>query len=193
MDVIRSVLYNKVNEIIPEHFKSKIDTSSLTRMINLECNHLLTNYNNHIKMNFISIMNNFINIIFKNQYINNNVNNNLSKEVKRLQLKEFKKQLMDGICYDNLIRLYSDNEFISLFVRSYYNMIYPKDLLIKLNNNNFEEILKMELDIEPHKNITYMYRMCKELQNLNYKSLQLLPMRTRMIPAHVPFDTAAII
>jgi len=85
-------------------------------------------------------MKNFINLIFKNQYINNNINNNLTKKLKRTQLKEFKKVLMDGVCFENMIRLYIDNEFILLFVRSYYNLIYPKDLLIKLTNtNNYNE------------------------------------------------------
>ena len=78
---------------------------------------------------------------------------------------------MDGISFENLNHIYSDNEFILLFLRSYYNMIYPKDLLIKLtntNNNNFEDILNIELDMEPYKYITYMYHMCKQLQHLGY-------------------------
>jgi len=86
-----------MDEIIPEHLKNIIDTKRMTRMVNIECNNLCTNHNNHIKMNFISMMNFFINIVFKNDYINNDINYNLTKEVKRLHLKQFKQSLMDGI------------------------------------------------------------------------------------------------
>jgi hypothetical protein len=136
---------------------------------------MLTSIENNIKIHFFDYIKRFVNSYFKHLY------------QEQIENKEFKKQLYKEI---NLVK----NDIINNTLtcdEKYHNWL--KENRYKIVPENFENSYYYDIKITPYKYLKNMIFMCLELEKIERKSFQFLPIQTNAIPRHIQIDTKALV
>jgi hypothetical protein len=151
------------------------DGSNLSSILDYYATTMITSIENNIKMRFFDYIKRFINSYFKHLY----------KE--QIENKEFKKQLYKeiNVVKNDIINntLTCDEKYHNWLQENRYNIV-PK---------TFETSYYYDIKISPYKYLKHMIFMCLELEKIDRKSFQFLPLQSNTIPRHIQVDTKALV
>ena len=149
---------------------------NLSQILGYNATSIITAIENNIKMHFFDYVRRFINSYFKHKY---------KEEMKN---KEFKQQL-----FKDLKQLKNDiiNDTTTCGVK------YQKWLKENKNNIIPKEVHKngyyYDIQCNPQKYLKHMIWMNIELEKIEGKMFQFMPLRTDIIPKFIPIDTKSLI
>ena len=149
---------------------------NLSQILGYNATSIITAIENNIKMHFFDYVRRFINSYFKHKY---------KEEMKN---KEFKQQL-----FKDLKQLKNDiiNDTTTCGVK------YQKWLKENKNNIIPKEVHKngyyYDIRCNPQKYLKHMIWMNIELEKIEGKMFQFMPLRTDIIPKFIPIDTKSLI
>lgn len=178
--------YNEFLEFYEKNYKDlgyqdKIDGNNLSQMIWYTAVSMVTNIENNVKNNFMNYIQKFINASYKE------TNDKILEELKGDEKKLMKKQLKAEI---NQIK----NDIINNTVNSdikYHKWIKlhrPKIVPSSTNNLSY-----FDINGNPQQFISCMIYINSELEKLDKKLYQVLPLRKSIIPHNIPIDTKSLI
>ena len=149
---------------------------NLSQILGYNATSIITAIENNIKMHFFDYIRRFINSYFKHKY---------KEEMKN---KEFKQQL-----FKDLKKLKNDiiNDTTTC------NVKYQKWLKENRNNIIPKEVHKngyyYDIQVKPQKYLKHMIWMNIELEKIEGKMFQFMPLRSDLIVKHIPIDTKSLI
>ena len=149
---------------------------NLSQILGYNATSIITAIENNIKMHFFDYVRRFINSYFKHKY---------KEEMKN---KEFKQQL-----FKDLKKLKNDiinntttcNEKYQKWLKENRNNIIPKEV----HKNGYY----YDIQVKPQKYLKHMIWMNIELEKIEGKMYQFMPLRTDIIPKFIPIDTKSLI
>ena len=149
---------------------------NLSQILGYNAISIITAIENNIKMHYFDYIRRFINSYFKHEY---------EEEMKN---KDFKQQL-----FKDLKKLKNDiiNNTTTCDIK------YHKWLNKNRNNIIPKEVHKngyyYDIQIKPQKYLKYMIWMNIQLEKIDAKMFQFMPLRTDIIPKNIPLDTKSLI
>tara|TARA_B100001013_G_scaffold105337_1_gene60050 strand:- start:4428 stop:6437 length:2010 start_codon:yes stop_codon:yes gene_type:complete len=149
---------------------------NLSQILGYNAISIITAIENNIKMHYFDYIRRFINSYFKHKY---------EEEMKN---KDFKQQL-----FKDLKKLKNDiiNNTTTCDIK------YHKWLNKNRNNIIPKEVHKngyyYDIQIKPQKYLKYMIWMNIQLEKIDAKMFQFMPLRTDIIPKNIPLDTKSLI
>ena len=149
---------------------------NLSQILGYNAISIITAIENNIKMHYFDYIRRFINSYFKHEY---------EEEMKN---KDFKQQL-----FKDLKKLKNDiiNNTTTCDIK------YHKWLNKNRNNIIPKEVHKngyyYDIQIKPQKYLKYMIWMNIQLEEIDAKMFQFMPLRTDIIPKNIPLDTKSLI
>jgi hypothetical protein len=151
------------------------DGVHLSQVLGYIATGILTAIENNIKMHFFTYIKRYVNSYFKNKY---------QEEIKN---KEFKKQLFKelNILNNDIINNTKecDEKYHQWLEENRYNII-PKE---------YEESYYYDIYVTPQKYLKHMVWMNIQLEEIEVKQFQFMPLRTDIIPKAIPIDTKTLI
>jgi len=162
-------------------YTTKINGDNLSQILGYTSVDMITNIENNIKMHFFDYLKCYVNGSFKDR--NDNYLNLVDKNKRPALRKSLRRELY--LVKQDLIEntLKSD--------KSYHDWIIKKRKLIL--PNEFKTSHLYELNKDPLKYLKYMIVMNKELELLEQKQFNFLPLRTEKTINYIPLDTKSII
>ena len=149
-----------------EHLNAILDYYKIT---------MITCIENNIKMHYFSYIKKYVYSYFKK----------LNEE--KLKNKNFRSEF-----YKELKKVYEDILFDQYnSPKSYHKWI--NEIKPKIRPMQFNTSLHYDITIKPTRYLKYMIFMCLELEKIEAKSFQFMPLQTNLTPKHVQIDTKAII
>lgn len=164
------------NEFTNYHHFSLEKGTNLSQILGYNATSILTAIENNIKCHYFDYLRRFINSYFKNKY---------QKEIKD---KEFKKQLFTDLkkLKNDLINKTSTCDIkYKNWLNENRDKIIPKEC--------HEKGYYYDIQIEPQKYLKHMIWMNTELEKIDGKMFQFMPLRTDIIPKFIPIDTKTLI
>ena len=183
----RVIKYNndKFLTLYDEYFKfEKISKEHLSQILSYASISMNTAYSNSIKSIFISLFKQFINIMVIEEH---------KEEISKLNEKESKiyitKLIKEIGKFKNDILFNKEIEEENNIYLKYTNNIFPilKSKINEKNNHHYN------LKQNPYEYLKGMFYMNIELEKINKKQFQILPLRTDIIPKYIDIDTKIII
>ena len=164
------------NEFSNFHNLTLVNGIHLSQILCYNATSIITAIENNIKMHFFDYIRRFINSYFKHKYKDEIKN----KEFKQQFFKDLKKLKNDIInntttCDIKYQKWLNDNR----------NNIIPKEF----HKNGYYYDIK----INPQKYLKHMIWMNIELEKIEGKMYQFMPLRTDIIPKFIPIDTRSLI
>lgn len=195
-------IMKKLTIFYNEYYKKTIDENDividdkLSFVLAYEAIDIVKNINTNIKEHYVDHIYKLINVKFgwKKQISKINGNNKLNKDEKRESIKQL---------YQEFYNIKSDildvegNDFIS--DKKYHKWIEDNKYYIIPTKNIYQKnSIKYDVSCNPQEYLESMIFINKELSKLStednpIKLFNVLPLRTRIIPNYVTFDTASII
>lgn len=172
------VLFNKLKSLYS--FKAE-DGTNLTQILNYKKTTILTMIENNIKNNFFNYIRRYINAYFYSLYKDDLENKVIDKKTLKRELKKVK----DDLIFDTL----NSNIKYHSWIKEYKSKILPLlDSEITEDNN-----YSFDIKVNPQKYLKHMIWMNIELESLDKKLFQILPLQNSMIPTYIDIDTNSII
>jgi len=172
------VLFNKLKSLYS--FKAE-DGTNLTQILNYKKTTILTMIENNIKNNFFNYIRRYINAYFYSLYKDDLENKVIDKKTLKKELKKVK----DDLIFDTL----NSNIKYHSWIKEYKSKILPLlDSEISEDNN-----YSFDIKVNPQKYLKHMIWMNIEIESLDKKLFQILPLQNSMIPTYIDIDTNSII
>lgn len=162
-------------------YTKKISGKNLSHIFNYMKTDILTNIENNVKMHFMSYVKRFVNSSFREG--NNKLLEKAIRGTKVALRKELNKDLYD-IKEDLINNTLKSNIKYHEWINKHKPNILPTE---------FKHSYEFDIKHEPQKYIKNMIYMCVELEKINGKSFQFLPIRANIIPKYIPIDTAILV
>lgn len=166
------LLFKEFQKVYP--FKLE-DGIHLSQILGYNATSILTGIENNIKQNFITYIRRYVNSYFKNKY---------KEEIKDAEVKkQFYKEI--GILKNDIINNTKtcDEKYHKWLDKNRHNIV-PKE---------FKENYYYDIKANPQKYLKHMIWMNIQLEKLEIKQFQFMPLRTDIIPKSVPIDTKTLI
>ena len=162
----------------------KISKEHLSQILSYASISMNTSYSNSIKSIFVPLFKQFINAVVIEEH---------KEDISKLKEKESKiyiSKLIKDICkFKNDILSNQEIEKEKEIYLKYIKNIFPVlENKIKEKNNHY-----YNLNHNPYQYLKGMFYMNIELEKMNKKQYQILPLRTDIIPKYIDIDTKVII
>ena len=180
------LLYNKLKQFYNDVFKDlidndKVDCENMSQILIYLSTDICTNVTNNIKMHFLDYLRCYVNGCFKEK--NDKILEKLSGKNKTNMRYQLRKELT-AVKNDLINNTLKAKEEYHEWITANRDKILPKigDISHTVNlEKNYNQYL------------TYMIYMSRELENMNKKHFNVLPLRTDKIIKYIPIDTFSII
>ena len=152
------------------------DGKHLSQILSYFATEMITGIENNIKAHFVDYIKRFVNAFFRKKY---------EKEIENDS--EFKKQLgkeLKKVKYDILNNTTTCLSKYHKWLTINRHKIVPKE---------YKESYYYDIKCTPQKYLPYMIWMNLELEKIDAKMYQFLPLRTDIVPKNIQFDTKSII
>ncbi len=172
------VLFNKLKSLFPFEME---DGTNLTQILNYKVTTILTMIENNIKNNFFDYIRRYVNSYFFSLYKKDIENKTINKK----ELNKELKLLKDDLLYNTLN---CDAKYHS-WIKNYKYKILPNlESEITEEKNYFYDI-----KVYPQKYLKYMIWMSLEIESLDKKMFQIIPLQNSMVPTYIDIDTNSLI
>ena len=172
------VLFNKLKSL----YKFKTENgSNLTQILNYKTTTILTMIENNIKNNYFDYIRRYVNLYFYSFYKDELEN----KIVDKKELNKELKLLKNDLFYNTLN---SDSKYHYWIKENKHKMLPVLDSIITEEQNYFYDI-----KVHPQKYLKHMIWISIEIESLNKKMFNILPLQNNMIPTYIDIDTNSII
>lgn len=166
------LLLNELKNVYPFELENGLH---LSQVLGYNATSILTAIENNIKQHFFTYIRRYINCYFRNLY------------QKEMEDKEFKKQLYKEISVikNDIINNTKncDPKYHKWLDKNRHNII-PKE---------FKKSYYYDIHLSPQKYIKHMIWMNIQLEKIDKKQFQFMPLRTAIIPKAIPIDTKTLI
>ena len=164
------------NEFKSLHTLSLENGNNLSQILGYNATSILTAIENNIKCHFFDYIRRFINSYFTHIYQEEIKNKELKKQL-FTDLKKLKNDIIDDTTT-------CDSKFHE-WLKNNRNNIVPKEF----HKNGYY----YDIQVSPQKYFKHMIWMNIELENIEGKMYQFMPLRTDLIPKFIPLDTKSLI
>jgi len=164
------------NEFKSLHTLSLENGNNLSQILGYNATSILTAIENNIKCHFFDYIRRFINSYFTHIYQEEIKNKELKKQL-FTDLKKLKNDIIDDTST-------CDSKFHE-WLKNNRNNIVPKEF----HKNGYY----YDIQVSPQKYFKHMIWMNIELENIEGKMYQFMPLRTDLIPKFIPLDTKSLI
>lgn len=164
------------NEFQKFHTFTPENGVNLSQILSYNATSIITSIENNIKMHYFDYIRRFINSYFKHKY------------KKEIEDKEFKQQLfkdLKKIKNDIINNTITCDTKYHKWLEDNRNFIIPKEV----HENGYY----YDIQIKPQKYLKNMIWMNIELEKIEGKMFQFMPLRSDLIVKHIPLDTKSII
>ena len=164
------------NEFQKFHTFTPENGANLSQILSYNATSIITSIENNIKMHYFDYIRRFINSYFKHKY------------KKEIEDKEFKQQLfkdLKKIKNDIINNTITCDTKYHKWLEDNRNYIIPKEV----HENGYY----YDIQVKPQKYLKNMIWMNIELEKIEGKMFQFMPLRSDLIVKHIPLDTKSII